>query len=162
MRCVLTWSHAWHCKNVPGPQRTRGLGWKCASVSVCVLAAVLVRLQCSWHSLGQCVSECERASSVHLTPAGRRPAGTDQPPLLHLADWCAPVWSPLGEEWTLFTSVFALHTPGPQLSMLARHSVNRWNATLVRAHSGMKVRWTDSTMRDGLRSWSLLWLQVIL
>lgn len=138
------------CQGPRGPAVLAGsahqflcVSWLPCSCDCCAVGTLLVSVSVS--------VSCERASSVHLTPAGRRPAGTDQPLLLHLADWCAPVWSPLREEWTLFTGVFALHTPRPQLSMLARHSVNKWNATLVRAHSGMKVRWTDRTMRDGLR-----------
>lgn len=34
-------------------------------------------------------------------------------------------------------------------------SVNSWNATLLRAHAGMKLRWTQSNMIDSLRTFSI-------
>lgn len=41
---------------------------------------------------------CEEACLVLLKPLDWRPPGMVQLPVLHLADWCGPVWSPLEEN----------------------------------------------------------------
>lgn len=123
---------------------------------VCVGAsAVFVWLLSNWLSLGQCVSKSVvwegilGASESSGLKAGGHGSATGAPP-----GWLmrACLKSSQG-EWTLFISCCTLHAPGPtsHYAMLSLHSVNRWNATLVRAHSGMKLRWTDSNMIDILR-----------
>lgn len=98
---------------------------------------------------------CDRPCLVDLKPSGWRPSGTAQPPVLHLTDWCERVWSPLGENELLSLWLQPLHSWQPHLSLLSLHSVNSWNATLLRAHSEMRVMGKDSNI---IRIFSELWV----
>lgn len=155
--CTLQWS--WH--------------WAILGTSTLVFGArvpedprfwveVCVWLQSSWLTPGQCVSQSVvwegmlGASETSGLTAGGHGSAAGAPP-----GWLmrACLKSSRG-EWTPFISCCTLHTPGPTSHCCPLRSVNSWNATLLRARSGMKLRWTDSNMIDSLRIFSicLLWL----
>lgn len=106
---------------------------------------------CCLPSPGQCVSQyvmLEGWCIGSLGDDGRRAW-----PSHRCSTWLIDVslvWSPLRENEL---HSWVMHPPNsqPHLSLQSLHSVNSWNATLLKAHSGMKPRWAHSNVIDSFR-----------
>lgn len=137
----------------PGSQRTRGFWHACVWYSLFCLCVPAVQLA---HFRSVCQSVCRvrgHAQCIWILWADGRRAW--------LSHRCS-TWLIDADPFEVFSGRMSsihklMHPPHsrPHLSLLSLHSVNSWNATLLRAYSGMKLRWTDSNIRDSLRIFSI-------
>ena len=149
---IWHWAILGTTKLLSGSQRTWGFGWRCVCLCVCVcVTAVQLAL-----SRSVCQSVCRVRGHArciwNLWADGRR---------AWLSHRCSTWLIDAGLFEVLSGRMNSIHKPlhpphcWPHLSLLSLHSVNSWNATLLRAHSGMKLRWTDSSMIGSLRMFSI-------
>lgn len=135
-----------------GTQRTWGFGHTCVWYSLFCLCVPAVQLAHSW---SVCQSVCRVRGHArciwNLWADGRRAWLSHRCSTWLIDAGSFEVFS--GKKSTIHKLLHSPHS-WPHLSLPSLHSVNSWNATLLRAHSGMTDRWRDSNMTGSLRIFS--------